>query len=70
MATKKTINTSDMPDVKKYSIESLRASCGTLFGVSTSTFDGATYGVDDSVSIDEAKKLITDFKNKKIGGNL
>lgn len=61
----------ELPDstgVQKYSIESLRASCITLFGVSKSTFDGATYGVNGPISTDEAKKLIINFKKTKIGG--
>lgn len=58
----------DSTGVQKYSIESLRASCVTLFGVSKSTFDGATYGVNEPISTDEAKRLISDFKKTKIGG--
>lgn len=53
----------------KFCIDSLRESCTELFGVSTSTFDGALYGCSvNRLTVNEAKELINKFLNKKIGG--
>lgn len=48
--------------VKKFLVEKLRKDCINLFGVTTSTFDGAMYGHDETeLSIDEAKAVIDEF---------
>ena len=41
--------------VKKYTVEKLQANCRQLFGVSTSTFAGATYGMTGTYTVEEMK---------------
>lgn len=49
----------------KYQISKLREKCMQLFGITTSTFDGAFYGIaEQKMSITEAKSRI----NKWLGG--
>ena len=61
MATKdKTIN------AVKFSISKLRENCVKLFGVSTCTFDGATYKLNGEYTIEEMKKIIEDWKKKEV----
>ena len=61
MATKdKTIN------AVKFSISKLRENCVKLFGVSTSTFDGATYKLKGEYTIEETKKYIEEWKKKEV----
>ena len=51
----------------KFLIRKLREQCIKLFGVTTSTFDGAMYGIEETeLSIDEAKAIIDHFL---YGGN-
>lgn len=46
----------------KFLVEQLRKNCVTLFGVTTSTFDGAMYGHNKGeYTINEVKKIIEDF---------
>lgn len=52
--------------VTKFPIEKLRQNCLALFGVTTSTFDGATLGYDGEYSVDEIKKAIDKWQNTKI----
>ena len=49
----------------KFLKEKLRENCIELFGVTTSTFDGAMYGhdLDKKYSVDEVKKIISAFLN-------
>ena len=49
----------------KYTIEKLRANCLTLFGVTSSTFDGATHGLNDEYSVEEIKKIIEKWNKKE-----
>jgi hypothetical protein len=42
----------------KFKLERLRQDCLQIFGVTTSTFDGATCGKSGEYTIDEAKKII------------
>ena len=50
----------------KFSVEKLRENCMTLFGVTTSTFDGATHGVSGEFTVDEMKNTIEKWQNTKI----
>lgn len=45
----------------KFTIERLRPYAREVFGVSQSTFDGATYGVEGEFTVDEMKKRIEDW---------
>lgn len=46
----------------KFLKEKLRENCIELFGVTTSTFDGAMYGHDEKeYAIDEVKKIIENY---------
>lgn len=50
----------------KFLIEKLRANCALLFGVTSSTFDGAFYGcTEKEMSIEDAKARITDWLGKE-----
>lgn len=49
----------------KHSIEKLRANCYKLFGVTSSTFDGATHGLNDEYSVEEIKKIIERWNKKE-----
>ena len=52
---------------QKISIEKLRRSCGELFGVSRSTFDGATAGLaEKKYSVKEMEKIINDFLSQEV----
>lgn len=50
----------------KYSIEELRSNCVALFGVTSSTFDGATYGLNGDYTVDEMKQVIEKWQKKSI----
>ena len=49
----------------RYLVSSLRKNCIELFGITSSTFDGAMYGHDPDreYSIEEMKKIIDVFLN-------
>ena len=67
MATKKTI-AETVPAVStetKFPIEKLRANCLKLFGVTSSTFDGATYGLKGEYTVEEIKNTIEKWGKKK-----
>lgn len=49
-----TIKKNEKP-TQKFTIEKLRQNCMTLFGISTSTFSAATYGMTGKYSIEEIK---------------
>lgn len=63
MATKKKIL-----DGPKFPLEKLRENSMKLFGVSTSTFDGATNGLVGEFSVDETDKRIKSWLSKPIKG--
>lgn len=42
----------------KFSISRLRKDCFSLFGVTVSTFDGATHGLTGNYTVDEMKARI------------
>lgn len=50
----------------KFSIEKLRANCKKLFGVSVSTFDGATYGLNGEYTVADMKSIISKWQNKEV----
>ena len=49
-----TIKKNEKP-TQKFTIEKLRQNCMTLFGISTSTYSAATYGMTGKYSIEEIK---------------
>lgn len=50
----------------KFSVEKLRENCLTLFGVTTSTFDGATNGLGGEYTVEEMKDKIAKWQNKEV----
>ena len=52
--------------VKKYTVEKLQANCRQLFGVSTSTFAGATYGMTGTYPVEEMKAHIEAWGKKGV----
>ena len=52
--------------IKKYAIKKLQAHCQQLFGVSLSTFVGATYGMTEEYTIEEMKTHIETWKKKGV----
>lgn len=71
MATKKAAETAGGVTVKtgaapKYTIDKLRANCRKLFGVSTSTFAGATYGMTGKYTVEEMKAHIEAWERKGV----
>ena len=49
----------------KYPIEKLAAYCRKLFGVSSSTFAGATYGLTGAYSVEEIKDRINKWSKEE-----
>lgn len=70
MATnKKTVETEALAQcktIKKYTIERLQANCRQLFGISASTFAGATYGMAGNYTIEEMNAHIEAWKKKGV----
>jgi hypothetical protein len=59
--------TSTKTDTPKFSVAKLRENCKKLFGVTTSTFDGATYNIENKdYTVAEMKKIIEDWKKKEV----
>lgn len=50
---------------KKYPVAKLRPNCRQLFGISTSTFDGATYGLTGDYTVEELRTHIKAWGEKK-----
>lgn len=50
------------PAEQTYELSALRSSCVKLFGVTTSTFDGAMQGRMEPLSIAEVKTIIENWK--------
>lgn len=48
----------------KFTIDRLRKHSVALFGVTTSTFDGAMYGHDEELTVKEAKAVIDEWLKK------
>lgn len=53
----------------KFTLERLRQDCLKIFGVTTSTFDGATCGKSGKFTLDEMKKIIEDWQNAPVKFN-
>ena len=60
-------NTGNTREVKKFTIEKVQENCQKLFGVSTSTFVGATYGMTGKYTIKEMKTHIDAWKGEGVG---
>ncbi len=56
--------TASVNTAKKYTAGKLQENCRKLFGVSTSTFVGATYGMTGSYTVEEMKTHIEAWKKK------
>lgn len=50
----------------KFSLEKLRENCLKLFGVTQSTFDGASHGLSGEYTVSEMKKIIAAWQNKEV----
>lgn len=50
----------------KFTVEKLRENCRRLFGVSTSTFAGATYGMTGKYTVEEMRAHIEAWKKKGV----
>lgn len=50
----------------KYAVDKLRANCRNLFGVSSSTFAGATYGMMGKYTVEEMRAHIEAWKKKGV----
>lgn len=71
MATKKTKAPQPVAEtvekkVRKVPLENLRRSCAKLFGVSFSTFDGATAGLTGKFTADEMQDIIDKWLRKEV----
>lgn len=68
MATKTKSKTIEKAEKKpqKYSIEKLQANCHRIFGISTSAFAGATYGLTGDYTVDEIKTHIQKWSKKGV----
>lgn len=51
---------------KKFTTKKLQANCRELFGVSSCTFAGATYGMTGEYSVDEMKAHIEKWCSKEV----
>jgi hypothetical protein len=49
-----------------FSLECLRADCLAVFGVTQSTFDGATFGLKGEFTISAIKEIIEAWHNKPL----
>lgn len=59
MAQKEKTETATVATVNpKHSLEKLRKNCLVLFGVTVSTFDGATHGLSGEYTVAEIKAII------------
>lgn len=54
------------PQVTKFPIEKLAANCRRLFGVSSCTFAGATYGMTGEYTVEEMKKHIEKWLKQEV----
>lgn len=61
----------EKPEVKQakdpsFTVEKLRANCMKLFGISTSTFDGALYGnTKETLTVNECRAVINKWLGKE-----
>ena len=71
MATKKTKSPQPVVETvekkeRKVPLDNLRRSCVKLFGVSFSTFDGATVGLSGKYTVDEMRGIIDKWLRKEV----
>jgi hypothetical protein len=52
--------------VLRFALERLRRDCLALFGVTVSTFDGATFGLGEEVAIAEVQEAIRKWQNRRV----
>lgn len=64
MASKEAQSTSNPG--RKIPIEKLRRSSGKLFGITLSTFDGATVGLTGRYTVAEMQAIITKWLKKEV----
>lgn len=57
-----------MSEEHRFSLDQLRENSVKLFGVTKSTFDGATVGLKGNFTIGDINKKITAWKNRPIKG--
>lgn len=62
----KTVQTGAKPQ-RKFPVERLAQGCRALFGVSSSTFAGATAGLSGEYTVAEMKDIINDWLKKPVG---
>lgn len=66
MAVKEAENGATREAPQKFPLEKLAAGCMTLFGVSSSTFAGATAGMNGDYSVAEMKEHIGKWLKKEV----
>lgn len=66
MANKETEAGAAKAAPQKFPLEKLAAGCKTLFGVSSSTFAGATAGMTGDYSVAEMKEHINKWLKKEV----
>lgn len=66
MASEKTETGGVKATPQKFPLEKLAAGCRTLFGVSASTFAGATAGMSGDYSVAEMKDHINKWLKKEV----
>lgn len=59
-------NEMDTVEAPKFSVEQLKADAFKLFGVSQSTYVGATYGLDGKYTVQEMKGHIEEWLKKEV----
>lgn len=50
---------------QKFTLDKLRENSDKLFGISTSTFDGAAYGLKGEFTVSEMKNVIANWNKKE-----
>lgn len=66
MSTKSSNSAPVAEEMPKFTIDRLRADSSKLFGVSTSTFDGATHELDGEYTVEEMKNIIQKWMKKEV----
>lgn len=59
-------NTAGIRAAQKFTVEKLQANCRQIFGVSTSTFAGATYGMTGNYTVEEMSAHIEAWRKKGV----
>lgn len=58
--------TAQVKAAQKFTVEKMQANCRQLFGVSASTFAGATYGMTGQYTVEEMRAHIEAWKKKGV----